>query len=152
MLIQPSGAFPQIRRPAVTEPRGEIPVGPEKSPIHRVLVIDDEPLVLWSISEMLRSIGMEVEEAETAKGALRAFTADGTPPDVVLLDLKLPDSADLGLLSILRHISPKTRVILMTAFGSPEVYDEARRLGAFAVIDKPFDLDDLRDLLLIPAQ
>ena len=127
--------------------REEIPLGLKKSPALRVLVVDDEPLVLWSITEMLRSLGMQVDEAATANAALRAFTAPEGPPDAVLLDLNLPDSNDLSLLSMMRKLSPKTRVVLMTAFGTPEVRAEARRLGVVSVIDKPFDLDALDSLL-----
>jgi len=131
--------------------REEIPPGLKKSAL-RVLVVDDEPLVLWSITEMLRSHGMEVEEASTANTALRAFTAQDGPPDAVLLDLNLPDSNDLGLLTMMRKLAPRTRVILMTAFGTPEVRAEARRLGVFSVIDKPFDLDSLDGLLTRSVQ
>ena len=131
--------------------REEIPPGLKKSPL-RVLVVDDEPLVLWSITEMLRSHGMEVEEASSANTALRAFTSKEGPPDAVLLDLNLPDSSDLGLLTMMRRLAPKTRVILMTAFGTPEVRAEARRLGVVAVIDKPFDLDSLDGLLTSSVQ
>lgn len=152
MVIEPSGTFPGIHGLLETEARGEIPVARRKSPSLRVLVIDDEPLVLWSISEMLRSYGTEVQEAASAKGALQVFTAEGGPPDVVLMDLKLPDSVDLGPLSMMRRIAPATRVILMTAFGTPEVCDEARRMGAFAVLEKPFDLETLGSLLARPVK
>jgi DNA-binding NtrC family response regulator len=125
----------------------EIPHGRKKSPAVRVLVVDDEPLVLWSITETLRSNGMEVDEACTAKEALRAITAESGPPDAVLLDLNLPDSHDLGLLRTMRTIAPATRVFLMTAFGTPEVRIDAHRLGVVDVIDKPFDLTRLGEIL-----
>lgn len=147
MVIQPSSAIPRIPGNSVFPAREEIPPSLKKSPAVRVLVVDDEPLVLWSITEMLRSQGLEVQEAGNAKTALRALTSEGGPPDVVLLDLNLPDSSDLGLLAMIRRIAPATGIILMTAFGTPEVCDEARKLGALAVIDKPFDLDTLDSLL-----
>ena len=152
MVVQPSGAFPQIQAPPAPEPCGEIPEAQKKSPGLRVLVVDDEPLVLWSITEMLRSRGMQVQEAASAKTALRVFTGDEEPPDVVLLDLNLPDSADLAPLSMMRKIAPKTRVILMTAYGTPEVCAEARRLGVFTVMEKPFDLDTLDGLVTRAVQ
>jgi DNA-binding NtrC family response regulator len=147
MVIEASGAFPQIPAPAGVGLPGEISHRDPKSPSLRVLVVDDEPLVLWSITEMLRSRGMAVEEAGTAKEALRRLTMEGRAPDVVMLDLRLPDSEDFGLVSMVRKIAPTTHVILMTAFGTPEVSAEARRLGVFTVIEKPFDLDTLEALL-----
>jgi DNA-binding NtrC family response regulator len=125
----------------------EIPCTREKSPMLRVLVVDDEPLVLWSVAEMLRSRQMDVEEAADARTALRVLTAKGEPPDVVLLDLNLPDSSDLLLVSMIRKIAPGTRIILMTAFGTPEVFADARKLGVSDVIDKPFDLESLDQFL-----
>lgn len=147
MVIQPSGQNPRIQATSLLPAREEIPPGLKKSPALRVLVVDDEPLVLWSITEMIRAYGMEVQEAADARSALRTITGEGRPPDVVLLDLNLPDSSDLGLLTMIRRIAPTSRIILMTAFGTPEVRAEARKLGVVNVIDKPFDLDTLDSLL-----
>jgi DNA-binding NtrC family response regulator len=116
----------------------------------RVLVVDDEPLVRWSIAETLRAHGHDVREAEDARGAIAAVVDPMAPPDAVLLDLKLPDSDDLGPLLALRRMAPEVPVILMTAFGTAEVLDEARRLGVYTVLDKPFDLDEL-DLIIEQA-
>jgi DNA-binding NtrC family response regulator len=113
----------------------------------RVLVVDDEPLVRWAIGETLLARGYDVVEAEDAHGA-RVLIADAaTEPNVVLLDLKLPDSDDLGLLAAVRRALPQVPVIVMTAFGTPELLEEARRLGVFTVLDKPFELEELDRLL-----
>ena len=147
MVLEPSGVFPRIAAVPAPDTRGEISQSLRKSSGLRVLVVDDEPLVLWSITEMLRSHGMDVQEAASAKGALRILADESGPPDVVLLDLNLPDSADLGPLTMMRKMAPATPVIVMTAFGTPEVCAEARRLGAATVMEKPFDLDTLDGLL-----
>jgi DNA-binding NtrC family response regulator len=65
----------------------------------------------------------------------------------VLLDLRLPDSGDLRILAAMRQLSPEVPVILMTAFGTPDLLDDALRLGAFAVIDKPFDMSAISPLI-----
>lgn len=113
----------------------------------RVLVVDDEPLVRWSIAETLRARGFEMIEAPDAHTALVTVLESANEPDAVLLDLKLPDSDDLSLLASLRRILPRVPVILMTAFGTQEILDEARRLGVFTVLDKPFELEDLDALI-----
>jgi two-component system response regulator AtoC len=118
----------------------------KKSPAGRILVVDDEPLVRWSIAETLRAGGYDVAEAGDADSALRALIEDA-PPDAVLLDLRLPDCSDLHLLETIKLIRPGMPVVLMTAFGTPELVAEARRLGAYAVLDKPFDLTALEPLL-----
>jgi len=109
----------------------------------RVLVVDDEPLVRWAISETLRAGGYKVDEARDAASTIHALCTDATLPDIVLLDLCLPDSSDLTLLETVRLIAPAATVILMTAYGTPAIRDTARALGAAAVLDKPFDVDRL---------
>ena len=122
----------------------------QKKSARRVLVVDDEALVRWSIAETLRVHGYDVAEAADGRAALAAAVDPATVPDIVLLDLKLPDSDDLGVLASIRRALPRVPVILMTAFGSAEVLEEARRLGVYTVLDKPFDLEEL-DLLLEQA-
>ncbi len=113
----------------------------------RVLVVDDEPLIRWSMSETLTDLGDDVVEAGDAQAAIAAVSGAAIPFDVVLLDLRLPDSSDLGLLSRLRRLTPQTQVILMTAFGSAEVLQSAIDLGAFRVVEKPFEVNELASLV-----
>jgi DNA-binding NtrC family response regulator len=108
----------------------------------RVLVVDDEPLIRWSIAETLGAAGHRVVEAPDAASARRLL--DETPDlDLVLLDLRLPDSSDLALLADVRRKAPNTRVIMMTAFGTPEITADALKLGALKVLNKPFNMHDL---------
>lgn len=104
-----------------------------------ILIVDDEALIRWSLAETLENAGYEVIEAGSASEALQRL--DNTR-DIALaiLDLKLPDSHDLGLLRQIHQAAPDCRLILMTAFGTPDVFDDARRSGAFEVLTKPFDL------------
>jgi DNA-binding NtrC family response regulator len=111
--------------------------------MHSVLIVDDEALIRWSLSESLEGAGYEVDEAGSAREALNKI--DPLPADlrVVLLDLKLPDSSDLSLLRRVLELAPRSRVILMTAHGTPEILEEALRMGAFGVLTKPFDLHEM---------
>jgi DNA-binding NtrC family response regulator len=115
-------------------------------PVH-VLVVDDEPLIRWSLTETLSAQGDAVIEAGTGDAAIRAMTESTTPIDVVLLDYRLPDRHDLGLLANLRRISPNSRVIMMSACLEPEVASEALSLGASRVIGKPVDMRDVQALV-----
>ena len=67
---------------------------------------------------------------------------------MVLLDYHLPDSHDLMLLEKIRQLAPRAVVIMMTAFGTPEMIEEALRLGAYQVVPKPFDVHDVEPLVL----
>jgi DNA-binding NtrC family response regulator len=112
----------------------------------RVLVVDDEYLIRWSIAETLGAAGHEVAEAQDAASALNAL-AMRPNPDVVLLDFRLPDSTDLGLLATIRRLAPASAVVLMTAFGTPDVTEGALELGARTVLSKPFSMHDLEDIV-----
>jgi DNA-binding NtrC family response regulator len=112
----------------------------------RVLVVDDEPLIRWSIAETLGAAGHQVTEAQDAASALRAL-ADAPNTDLVLLDFRLPDSNDLGLLAEIRRMSPAVPVIMMTAFGTPDVTAGALKLGALKVLNKPFNMHELERLV-----
>ena len=108
----------------------------------RVLIVDDEPLIRWAAAETLTERGYVVAEAGTAIEA--AALASGRPPfDVILLDLRLPDSTTLGLLEYIRQSSPASRVVMMTAYSTPAIASECARLGTFALLGKPFELANL---------
>jgi DNA-binding NtrC family response regulator len=112
-----------------------------------VLVVDDELLIRWALSEGLIKAGYEVIEAGDARCALERLRIDAAPVDAIVLDLRLPDSADLGLLARIREMVPDVPVIMMTAYGSQETTDEALRLGARQVVCKPFDLNRMVGLV-----
>src|SRR6266511_1816088 len=86
----------------------EFPLMVEKSPVLRVLVVDDEFLIRWSVAETLAEHGYQVVEAGDALGACRALRDASHEFDVVLLDFRLPDSEDLSLLASIRERSPQT--------------------------------------------
>lgn len=112
-----------------------------------VLVVDDEALIRWSLTEMLGERGYTVTEAGDARMALAAIEGADEPFDVVLLDYRLPDSADLHLLEKVRRLTPSSRVIMITAHNSPELAQGAKALGAYRVISKPFEVESLASLV-----
>jgi DNA-binding NtrC family response regulator len=118
----------------------------EKSPPLHVLVVDDESLIRWSLAEVLADSGHLVDEAGDGAAAVNLL-ADGNRFDVVLLDFRLPDSNDLHLLETIRGLSPSSAIILMTAFGTPEMVEGALRLGVYRVVPKPFDVHDMAKLV-----
>ena len=119
----------------------------EKSPGLRVLVVEDELLIRWSIAETLAHAGHTVIQAENGSSAVQALTNPAEPVDAVVVDYRLPDSNDLTLVANIRRLSPRSLVILMTAYGTPEVTKGALDLGVYRVMNKPFELHDLEALL-----
>jgi DNA-binding NtrC family response regulator len=112
-----------------------------------VLVVDDEALLRWSLAELLRRNGHSVIEAASAEDTRDAITHASEPIDAVLLDYHLPDSNDPRLLEEVRRRLPQSAVVLMTAFGTPEMMQAALDRGAYWVLSKPFDLHGVERLI-----
>jgi len=112
----------------------------------RILVVDDEPLIRWSITETLAAAGHQVTDASDAATAIQAVT-EAPDFDLVLLDFRLPDSNDLGLLKKIRRIAPSARVVMMTAFGTPDMTAGAIELGVSRVLNKPFNMGELEGVV-----
>jgi DNA-binding NtrC family response regulator len=120
-----------------------MPINPHA---RRVLVVDDEFLIRWALREALEAKGYAVSEAGDAASAKNAL-AETERPDAVVLDYRLPDSSDLGLLATLRHVAPEAPVIMMTAYGTADVIKGALALGAYRVVSKPFEVHEMVDLV-----
>jgi DNA-binding NtrC family response regulator len=112
----------------------------------RVLVVEDERLMRWSLAEALTDGGHVVTEAEDGAAALRALHS-GEPIDAVVLDYELPDSRSLSLLSKIRQLVPNRPIVLITAHRTPALATDARRVGASEVLLKPFDVYGVGALL-----
>ena len=105
----------------------------KKLPTPTVLVVDDEPLIRWSLSEGLADAGYAVRQAASGAEALEALAVSGKEPLIVVLDLRLPDVHDLSLLRNIRASRPEVPVVIMTAHGTSEDAREATRLGRIPV-------------------
>lgn len=118
-----------------------------KVPVPIVLVIDDEALIRWSLSESLTESGFAVLLAATGAEARAALAACGGQPLVVLLDLRLPDVRDLSLLFEIRALRPDAPVIMLTAHGTAEDATAAFAAGVSRFILKPFDVPEVVQLV-----
>ncbi len=106
-----------------------------------VLVVDDEKLVRWSIRQKLESAGYQVFEADSCEAARALFKEN--LPDLVTLDVRLPDGSGLKLLLDMKKFSPNVPVIMITAYGAVEDAVKALKIGAYDYLEKPINFDRL---------
>ncbi|MGH7265992.1 MAG: sigma-54-dependent transcriptional regulator [Candidatus Rokuibacteriota bacterium] len=108
----------------------------------RILLVDDEPEICWILSRAMGGVGYDVVTAETAQAAVAAFEAQ--PPEVVLLDLRLPDGDGFDVLRRIRELDELVPVVMLTGHGTIESAVRAMKLGAFDYLIKPVHLEEVR--------
>lgn len=109
--------------------------------IKKILIVDDEKDLCWLLSDALEQKGYEVTNAHSKRKALASLKE--AIPDMVILDLKLPDGDGMGLISKIRQAGPKIVICIASAYGSIKRKEEAKQKGAFNFIDKPFNIEDI---------
>ena len=107
----------------------------------KVLLIDDEPILLVTVSDALAKGGYTVEMAENGQKGLMMFQEGSF--DIVLLDMVMPDMSGMDILREIKGLYPQTIVVMITAHGTIEKAVEAMKLGVHDFIAKPFSLDEL---------
>jgi len=111
----------------------------------KILVVDDEKLLRWSLEQNLTKEGHEVLTAEKGRKAIDTFREER--PDVTLLDIHLPDISGLKVLEEIKAIDPDAIVIMITAYGDIETAVKSIKSGAYDFIEKPFNMEKLNLLI-----
>ncbi len=114
--------------------------------VPNVLIVDDEATIRKSLARLLTAGGYSVRVADCARAAL-GEAQKGPPPDLVLLDICLPDTSGIEVLARLREMNRHIVVIVMTAYGSTRDAVLAMKRGAYDYLSKPFNIDAVRLLV-----
>lgn len=119
--------------------------------VHRfVVVAEDDDDMRHLVTESLRTDGNIVRSVASGRELLAVLSGSArgrsAVPSLVVTDLRMPQGSGMDVLNALRLAGWKVPVVVMTGFGDAEVHAQAKRLGAVMVLDKPFDLDALRDV------
>ena len=109
--------------------------------MHTVLVVDDDQTARYGVKRALED-RYRVLEAGSAHAARQALAAER--PDLVLLDIEMPEESGLDFLRALKAEKESPPVIMITAYGSEKVAVEAMKSGAYDYLPKPFEVDELR--------
>jgi two-component system nitrogen regulation response regulator GlnG len=110
-----------------------------------VMIVDDEPSICWGFRELLTDEGYKVSVASSAEEALEL--ADKAVPDAVVLDVRLPGRDGLSTIQDLRGRIGTAPIIVITAFGNLETAVRAMEEGAYDYLTKPFDLEQISEVL-----
>jgi DNA-binding response OmpR family regulator len=116
-------------------------VGGDRAVKISVLVVDDELLIRKSLSKVLRARGFNVDAASTGAEGLERVNA--VRPQVMILDMRLPDTDGLSVLRRVRQLDPLLQVIVITAYGDVQSAVDAMKLGACDFLRKPYEMEDI---------
>ena len=149
-LKQTAGAYATDWQVSKPEPGRPVMIAGRPA---RILIAEDDLEMRRLLVSDLRSEGYEVLESENGYELLEAmrmllFDGEAVPVDLVVSDERMPGLLGTEVLGLLRTAKWPTPFLLITAFGDPQTHDDALRLGAAAVIDKPFDLDEFRETVV----
>ncbi len=109
----------------------------------KMLIVDDEPGIVEEVKDFFQEEGFQVATADTGKEGIEQVTK--MKPDILLLDMKLPDMSGIEVLKSCKEFSPKTKVIVNTGYVDQNLIDEAERLGRDVFLQKPFNLLSLKE-------
>jgi len=112
---------------------------------NKILIVDDEKLIRWSVRQKLHEWNLDVVEAEDGREARQVFQRES--PDLVILDVNLPDEKGTELLKQFRNAVPELPVVMVTAYGSIDDAVSAMRSGAYDFITKPINFLKLRNTI-----
>lgn len=113
---------------------------------YRVLVVDDSPVLRIMLQEMLTGLGHQVVgEADNGADALKAYRE--LKPELVTLDVSLPDTDGLSVLANIRRADPNAKVLIVTGNDQKAIETKAASLKALGVLHKPFDSEELAALI-----
>ena len=116
--------------------------------LKKVLIVDDEETLTWSMARSLSrdKDKYEVVIANNGRDALNLLKKNKV--DLVISDIRMPDINGLDLLVNIKKEYPQTKVIIMTAYGSSDVQKEANRRGSLYYVEKPFEISDIRKIII----
>jgi CheY-like chemotaxis protein len=113
-------------------------------PVPNILVVDDEPIVRGTIMRVLSGWGFRIHEAETAQEAMNVLTTfAGEQPQLVIIDIILPDDNGVRLAEQIREEFPSQRILYMSAYPRDVVWAQGLRDGTEEFMPKPFTADQL---------
>ena len=116
-----------------------------KTDRRKILIVDDDKDIVSIVTTMIEDRGWDILAAYGGAAALELVSTD--LPDVILLDIMMPEMNGIEVLKKIRKIDTNARIIMITAFGDVESYLDSMELGAYEYINKPFETKELLQMI-----
>ena len=116
--------------------------------VKKLMIVDDEETLTFSLYQTFIMAKQDYEVITAASGEEAAEKLAGSNFDLVITDISMPGMTGLELLAQIRQKYPDTAVIVMTAYGSDDKKEEALRIGAQYYIEKPFEIKEIKKLVM----
>jgi YesN/AraC family two-component response regulator len=116
--------------------------------VKRLLIVDDEEAVTFSLFQIFINIPIECEVLTASDGTEALKRIEEDKFDLIITDIAMPGMNGLDLLSMIKSKHPETKVIIITAYGSDERKEQAISRGAEHYIEKPFDIYEIKNLVI----
>jgi two-component system response regulator PilR (NtrC family) len=113
----------------------------------RILVVDDEVRLAFLLKQSLLNLGPDYEIETASSGAEALKILEQNPCDLVITDFRMRGMGGLELMRAIKSDTPETLIILMTAYGSPEIVTEAKKLKVYRYITKPFPIEEFQTMV-----
>lgn len=123
------------------------PIVPPHLPSPSLLLVDDDPMPLETLSTLLSAEGFQVVTATSGEDAERKLKAAQPPFELVITDLVMPGKTGMDVLKCALNRNPSCTVLVLTGFGSVREATEAMEMGAFDFVTKPMQIDQFRNTL-----
>ena len=107
-----------------------------------LVIVDDEPGIVEEVKAFFEEEGHRVYTADSGEDGIRLI--EKVKPDLLLVDIKLPDISGLQVLAVTKKVSPKSKTIVITGYVDQGLIDEAEKLGRDAFLQKPFNFEVLK--------
>ena len=116
-----------------------------KTHVPKILIVDDEALVCWSIEKTLRKAGYETISADSGEKAIEKLRSSSF--DLIITDMKLPNADGFDVAATAKRLLPLTPVIMISAFGDEAAHEKASTMKIDCFVDKPFDLSEIASIV-----
>ena len=118
------------------------------APVKRLLIVDDEETLTFSLYQTFIRAPIDCEVLTASSGEEAITRIEEKPFDLVITDLSMPGLSGIELLQYVKRVSPNTKVVIITAYGTELLKEEARQYGASGYLEKPFDIHEMRNTVV----